>query len=159
MPVSNIQYPGGIIMNTRISKKFVFTFSILLAAIWLPLTTLANNMLATTPVSDSSIEESSFGFSETDPSEQLFADAVTVVQAQQLLASAGFSETDPANSRARDNWIVIQISRNQVQQNQVGFDETDPSTDADQLYCLDVNVEKQPVQITRVFSSSDIPGQ
>ena len=146
-------------MNTRISKKFVFTFSILLAATWLPLTTLANNMLTITPVSESTTAQDSVGFSETDPSEQRLVNVVTIRQTSQQLASTGFAETDPANSRTRDDWTVIQISRNQVQQNQVGFDETDPSTDSDQLYCLDVNFEEQPVQISRVFSSSDIPGQ
>ena len=146
-------------MNTRISKKLVFTFSILLAAIWLPLSTFANNMVAITPAPENATKEGSIGFSETDPSEQLSVNVVTVRQTSQQLPLAGFAETDPANSSTHDDWSMLQSSKNQEQQVHIGFDEIDPSANSDQLYCLDDSLEEQAVQISRVFSSSDIPGQ
>ena len=117
------------------------------------------DILTVTTIPENTTEDHSFGFSEADPSEHLFVDLVAVWQSSQQQASTGFAETDPAYNRTRDDWIVLKTSRNQVQQIDAGFDESDPSVGSDQWYCLDADFEEKPVRISRVFSSGDIHGK
>ena len=93
-------------MNTRISRQVVFTFTVLLTTMWLPLTTFANDILTVTSNPETTTENHSFGFSEADPSEHLFVDVAAVWQLLQQQTPTGFAETDPAYNRTRDDWVL-----------------------------------------------------
>lgn len=146
-------------MNRNTSRKFVLTLSFLLTLLCLPLTAMAKDFMAMTPVSPGITEENSVGFNETDPSEYSFKDVVTVQQTSRQLVSAGFSETDPANSKSQNHLTALHTSISEIWQMRVGFDEIDPSVNSEQLFCLEAVAEEKTIQISQVFSSTGIRGQ
>ena len=117
-------------MNTQenINRRFVITLSILLAALWLPLTTFAQS--ANTPAADCALGEISVGFGETDPADKLSQDVMafsSVPDYQSQQEYAGFAETDPASGPFRGAVKSLHVSTLKVSNGSAGFAETDPS--------------------------------
>lgn len=139
MPESKTNTLEVLIMNTKfkISRQVVLTISVLLTAMWLPLTTFAQdfskagdltqgtNTLAETCV-HCQAKHHSHDLSDCHHSHDAsafstgFGDWVSE-------DTVGFAETDPTVQQSEDFVTVSQVSSHLVQQVSVGFSETDPA--------------------------------
>ena len=137
-------------MNTKenFSRRKVLTMSVLVIALWLPLTTFAQDFpeagdfaqgtstrsdncdRSLLQDSDNRVREERTGFAETDPAGQQSRDAATFLPAPSHRVQqtyVGFSETDPAGQQSRDALMFLLATNHRVQKVYAGFSETDPA--------------------------------
>ncbi len=135
-------------MNTQniFDRQLVLPVSVLLTMLWLPLTTYAQDLIASahlqnlqdcekstevllaSPVLNSRAFNEGFGFSETDPADQpsrYIAVASRSHLNPQKREISGFSETDPTNEPLK-NIGAVSRSVTIPEFVNVGFSETDP---------------------------------
>jgi hypothetical protein len=138
-------------------RRIVITISVLLIAVWLPLSASA---LGVTKASDDSqstemrvhkgadldcehlhlhrshsrgsdnADGEQIGFAETDPAYGPFSSVAIIRKATENSFSnvlVGFAETDPAGQPVEDTWTLPWVSDNQVHRALVGFAEEDPT--------------------------------
>lgn len=129
-------------MNTKFStdRQLVFPTIVLLTAMWLPLTTVAQDYSKTVehthPLnSHNRVSEDSFGFAEADPSTLQSLNVPTILSRSNQQSSAGFAEYDPAGWKFPETTTFLQASNSQVQQTHAGFAEADPSAIPDSALC------------------------
>lgn len=140
MPESKTNTLEVLIMNTKfkISRQAVLTISVLLTAMWLPLTTFAQDFSKTGNLSQSTntlaetcahcqAKHHSHDLSDCHHSHDAsafstgFGDWVSE-------DTVGFAETDPTVQQYEDVVVTPQVSNQLVQQISVGFSETDPAS-------------------------------
>ena len=126
-------------MNTKFKnyRQVVLTIGVLLTAMWLPLTTLAQDFSKTGDLSqDTNTWSENCSHCQTkNHSHDLrdchhSHDALTFLPSSGDWASdeiVGFAETDPTVQRSRDVVDILQAPNHQVQQVSVGFAEADPA--------------------------------
>ena len=126
-------------MNTRfkIERRFLLTTSVLLAALWLPLTTFAQDNLENNQFKEDANSLSSDCArcaNISDPAElrqcQQSRDRLAfwkVSDPRALQERVGFSETDPSVQSAQGDESPIQSLKREEQEADVGFAETDPA--------------------------------
>lgn len=127
-------------MNTRfkINRQVVFTISVLLTAMWLPITTIAQDFSKTGGLNQgtSTSVENCAHCQAKHHSHDLrdchhSHDALTSLSGSSDWVSeenAGFAESDPSVQQFEDTVAVPQASDHLVQQISVGFAETDPAS-------------------------------
>ena len=134
--------------NENFSRRIVFAISALMIALWLPLTTFAQDkpneggftQSAKTGAdncarsifwdSDNPDGAEIVGFGETDPADRQSFDAVVFLLTANVRVSetgTGFTETDPARLLFRDAVMIPQASNHRVAHVDAGFSETDPT--------------------------------
>lgn len=158
MPESKTNTLEVLIMNTKfkISRQAVLTISVLLTAMWLPLTTFAQDFSKTGDLTQgtNTLAETCAHCQTKHHSHDLrdchhlhgasafstgFGDWVSE-------ETVGFAETDPAVQQFEEVVVGTQISSHLVQQISVGFSETDPAIN-------------QPLESVTVLSASNSPAQ
>jgi len=140
MPESKTNTLEVLIMNTKfkISRQVVLTISVLLTAMWLPLTTFAQDFSKTGNLTQgtNTLAETCAHCQAKHHSHDLsdchhLHDALTFLPGSGYWVSeetVGFAETDPTVQQSEDVVTVSQGSNHLVQQISVGFSETDPAT-------------------------------
>ena len=138
-------------MNTKyyFDRRLVLTISVLLAMLWLPLTTFAKDLseaadsqslqncekshsiLKFSTESISRDLDDAVGFAETDPTIRQPRDAKVFPHATNNLTqqqNAGFAEIDPAGQLAPIAVNNLQVSNRGAQWVYIGFSESDPAS-------------------------------
>lgn len=126
-------------MNTKFktSRQVVLTISVLLTAMWLPLTTFAQDFQKDGDLAKNAIT-SADGCAHCQAMHDLqdlqdcqhSHDSLILLQGSNYRAfedRVGFGETDPADQQSLDTLTVPQTSNNRTEQVYVGFAETDPA--------------------------------
>ena len=145
-------------MNTKfkIDRQVVLTIAVLLTAMWLPLTTLAQDFSKTGELSQyTSIRTENCSHCQTKNHSHDLRDCHHSHDALTLLPGSGnwvgeevvgFAETDPTVQKPDEVEAVLQASNHLVKQLAVGFAETDPA------------IKQFPESVT-VVSASNSPAQ
>ena len=127
-------------MNTKfkISRQVVLTISVLLTAMWLPLTTFAQDFSKTGDLTQgtTTLAETCAHCQTKHHSHDLrdchhSHDTLAFLPGSGYWVSeetVGFAETDPTVQQSEDVVAVPQVSNHLVQQISVGFSETDPAS-------------------------------
>lgn len=158
-------------MNThaKFYRRFLVMLSILLATLWLPQATFAQD--ANTPADHCDLGEVSVGFGEIDPADKSPQEATTFASGpnyHSTLDYAGFAETDPTAKLLRDTIELLYTSTLKVPNGFVGFSETDPSAIApasnEVIYhqivsCLGGNIREAAPGHTDLSSLTEIHGR
>lgn len=126
-------------MNTKfkIDRQVVLTIGVLLTAMWLPLTTFAQDFSTNGDLSqDTNIRVENCSHCQTKDHSHDLRDCHHLHDALTLLPGSGnwvgeeivgFAETDPTVQKTDDMMAVLQTSNHLVKQISVGFSETDPA--------------------------------
>ena len=145
-------------MNTKfkIYRQAVLTIGVLLTAMWLPLTTFAQDFSKTGDRSqDTNIRAENCSHCQTKNHSHDLRDCHHLHDALTSLPGSGnwvgeeivgFAETDPTVQKADDVVAILQTSNYLVKQISVGFAETDPVSD-------------QFLESVTVLSASNSPAQ
>lgn len=143
-------------MNTKfeINRQVILTLCVLLVAMWLPLTTFAQDFSKTGDLTQrtntwaANCSHCQTKHHSHDPADCHHShDALIFLPGSGDWASdeiVGFAETDPTDQRSRDVVEILLTSNHQMQQVSVGFAETDPA-------------HQEAVESVTVLSASNSP--
>lgn len=155
-------------MNTKfkIYRQVVLTVSVLLTAMWLPLSTFAQDFSkAGDPTQDTNTRAENCAYCQT---KQHSHDLLDCQHAHDTLTFSpgpdhwvseeivGFAETDPAIQQSENVVAVPQVSKHLVQQVSAGFAETDPVRNRSSESVTALSVSNSPAQQVSVgFAETD----
>ena len=155
-------------MNTKfkINRQAVLTIGVLLTAMWLPLTTFAQDFSKTGDLSrDTNTMAENCSHCQTKNHSHDLKDCHHSHDALNLLPGfgdwasekiIGFAETDPTVQQPDDDVAALQVSNHLVKQNFLGFSETDPASNQLLESMTVLSSSNSPIQRVSIgFSETD----